>query len=170
MFVTWTAQSGYRSRKTCGPPTESNVNLSHSVAEILQNHVTFQLESIDRMYLNLYMPSLQCEGGVVKFFHGHWGQPFAFSALMSPMTKCFVAATECLPRSTRFPRSRLKRTAQRGGDGRTVPPLRTGDYRLSGKLEEQLLAMSARQMDRRLQAGNGNRSGKFMDAPNRERC
>lgn len=70
------------------------MNLSHSVAEILQNHVTFQLESIDRMYLNLYVPSLQYEGGVVRFFHGHRGQPITSSALMSPMTKSFVAAIE----------------------------------------------------------------------------
>jgi len=70
------------------------VNLSHSVAEILQNHVTFQLESIDRMYLNLYVPALQYEGGVVRFFHGHRGQPITSSALMSPMTKSFVAAIE----------------------------------------------------------------------------
>ena len=70
------------------------MNLSHSVAEILQNHVTFQLESIDRMYLNLYVPALQYEGGVVRFFHGHRGQPITSSALMSPMTKSFVAAIE----------------------------------------------------------------------------
>ena len=70
------------------------MNLSHSVAEILQSHVTLQFESMDRMYLNVYVPSLQYEGGVVKFFHGHRGQPIASSALMSPMTHSFVAATE----------------------------------------------------------------------------
>ena len=30
-----------------------------NVAEILTNHVTFELEAIDRMYLNAYVPSLQ---------------------------------------------------------------------------------------------------------------
>jgi hypothetical protein len=30
----------------------------------------------------------------VKFFHGHRGQPIASSALMSPMSRSFVAATE----------------------------------------------------------------------------
>ena len=34
-----------------------------SVAEILENHVTFELEAIDRMYLNAYVPSLQTGGG-----------------------------------------------------------------------------------------------------------
>ena len=35
-----------------------------NVAEILTNHVTFELEAIDRMYLNAYVPSLQTGGGV----------------------------------------------------------------------------------------------------------
>ena len=30
-----------------------------SVAEILDHHVTFELEAIDRMYVNGYVPSLQ---------------------------------------------------------------------------------------------------------------
>jgi hypothetical protein len=30
-----------------------------SVAEILTRHVTFELEAIDRTYLNAYVPSLQ---------------------------------------------------------------------------------------------------------------
>ena len=70
------------------------MNIPHSVAEILKNHVTFQVECIDRMYLNVYVPALQWEGGVVRFFHRHRGQPIASSALMNPMTKSFVAATE----------------------------------------------------------------------------
>ena len=105
MFVTWPAWSGYRSRRTSGPPTEPNVNLSHSVAEILQSHVTLQLESIDRMYLNVYVPSLQYEGEVVKFFHGHRGQPIASSALMNPMTNSFVAATERFAEDHQIPLS-----------------------------------------------------------------
>jgi hypothetical protein len=43
-------------------------------------------------------------------------------------------------------------------------------YRLSGKLEEQLLAMSRGRGTGGYRAGNGNSSGKFMEAPNRERC
>ena len=38
-----------------------------SVAEILENHVTFELEAIDRMYLNAYVPSLQTGAGFVYF-------------------------------------------------------------------------------------------------------
>jgi hypothetical protein len=82
---------------------ESEVNVSPSVAEILNNHVTFELECIDRMYLNVYVPSLQFEGGVVKFFRSHRGHPFASSALMDPMTKSFVAATEQFAKQEQIP-------------------------------------------------------------------
>ncbi len=38
---------------------------------ILRQQVTLELESIDRMYLNLYVPQLQHERGVVTFFLIH---------------------------------------------------------------------------------------------------
>ena len=46
-----------------------------NVAEILENHVTFELEAIDRMYLNEYVPSLQTGGGVVYFLKTQLGCP-----------------------------------------------------------------------------------------------
>jgi hypothetical protein len=51
-----------------------------------------EIESIDRMYCNLYVPQLQHVNGVVGFFRGHRGMPFASSALMDPISKTFVAA------------------------------------------------------------------------------
>ena len=63
-----------------------------TVAEILKDHVTLEVESIDRMYLNVYVPRLQCEQGVVSFLRFHRGYPFASSALMDPITKDFVAS------------------------------------------------------------------------------
>ena len=60
------------------------MSLSRSVAEIL---VTLEIEGIDRMYLNVYVPALQRAGGVASFFRFHRGHPFASSALMDPITK-----------------------------------------------------------------------------------
>ena len=34
------------------------MNLPHTAADVLDNHVTLEYESIDRMYLNLYVPQL----------------------------------------------------------------------------------------------------------------
>jgi hypothetical protein len=68
------------------------MSLPRTVAAILREHVTLEVESIDRMYLNAYVPGLQYESGVAAFFRRHRGQPFASSALMEPISKTFVAA------------------------------------------------------------------------------
>ena len=39
------------------------MSIPQTVTEILREHVTLEVESIDRMYLNLYVPKLQYEGG-----------------------------------------------------------------------------------------------------------
>lgn len=68
------------------------MSLPRSVAEILREHVTLEVEGIDRMYLNAYVPGLQYESGVAAFFRRHRGHPFASSVLMDPISKAFVAA------------------------------------------------------------------------------
>jgi hypothetical protein len=37
------------------------MSLPRSVAEVINDHVAFELECIDRMYLNLYVPMLRRE-------------------------------------------------------------------------------------------------------------
>ena len=71
--------------------------MAQSVADILGQHVKLSVEGIDRMYLNVYVPRLQTERGVVWFFREHRGQPLPSAALMSPMSRSFVW------RSMRFP-------------------------------------------------------------------
>jgi hypothetical protein len=56
--------------------------------------VSLEVECVDRLYLNAYVPSLQYDGGVVRFFRHHRGHPFASSALMDPMTKSFIRRIE----------------------------------------------------------------------------
>ena len=68
--------------------------IAQSVADILSHHVTLSVEGIDRMYLNVYVPWLQSELGVVRFFRDHRGQPLPSAALMNPMSRRFVAALE----------------------------------------------------------------------------
>jgi hypothetical protein len=70
------------------------MSLPRSVAEVLKQHVTLEVESIDRMYLNVYQPRLQTDRGVAAFFRFHRGHTFASSALMNPISKDFIAAVE----------------------------------------------------------------------------
>ena len=53
------------------------MKLPQSVGEVLREHVVLENESIDRMYLNVYVPQLQRIGGVVWYLRGHLGQRFA---------------------------------------------------------------------------------------------
>lgn len=78
------------------------MSLPQTVAEIISNHVTLEVESIDRMYLNVYVPQLQRELGVASFFRYHRQQPFASSALMQPMSKAFVEAIEKFVRAEKL--------------------------------------------------------------------
>jgi hypothetical protein len=63
------------------------MSIPRTVAEVLREHVTLEVEGIDRMYLNVYVPALQRAGGVASFFRFHLGHRFASSALMDPITK-----------------------------------------------------------------------------------
>jgi hypothetical protein len=70
------------------------MSIPRSVAQILNEHVTLELEGIDRMYLNVYVPRLQREAGVAGFFRFHRGHRFASSVLMDPISKAFVQKLE----------------------------------------------------------------------------
>src|SRR5437899_2646928 len=65
-----------------------------SVAEILDQHVTFELEAIDRMYLNGYVPSLQSGGGVVYFMKQQLGARVPSTTMVAPLSKRFIEAIE----------------------------------------------------------------------------
>jgi hypothetical protein len=67
------------------------MSVARSVADVLDDHVSFEVESIDRMYLNVWVPRLAYGGGVAGFFVGHRGHVYASTALMDPMAKAFVA-------------------------------------------------------------------------------
>ena len=79
------------------------MSLPRTVSAIVREHTTLEVESIDRLYLNAYVPSLQSEGGVAWFFRTHRGHLFASSALMAPMTKAFVAAIEAFATEHQLP-------------------------------------------------------------------
>jgi hypothetical protein len=74
--------------------------IRNSVAEILDQHVTFELEAIDRMYLNGYVPSLQTGGGVVYFLKQHLGARVPSTTMVAPLTKRFVDAIERFAKTT----------------------------------------------------------------------
>src|SRR5438552_9572099 len=85
------------------------MSISRTVTEVLRKHVTLEVEGIDRMYLNVYVPALQRAGGVASFFRFHLGQRFASSALMDPISKRFVKALEDFARREKVPVVQLRK-------------------------------------------------------------
>jgi hypothetical protein len=67
------------------------MTVARSVGDVLDDHVTLEVECVDRMYLNLYVPKLVYPAGVVGFFKYHRGMPVVSGALMDPISKDFVA-------------------------------------------------------------------------------
>ena len=67
------------------------MTLPRTVADVLADHVRFEIEAIDRLYLNVWQPRLAYGGGVAGFFTSHRGYAYASTALMDPMSKAFVA-------------------------------------------------------------------------------
>src|SRR3972149_5513558 len=65
-----------------------------SLAEVLRRHVTLEVESMDRMYLNVYIPQLQREAGASWFLKQQRQCPVASSAAMAPISHAFVEAIE----------------------------------------------------------------------------
>jgi hypothetical protein len=85
------------------------MSVAPTVAQILRDHVVLDVECIDRMYLNLYVPILQREPGTAWFFRKHRGQRFASSALMAPMSRAFVAALEGFAQERGIPLIRFEK-------------------------------------------------------------
>src|SRR5215831_17184629 len=82
------------SQSSVGPRTrgrlEPAMSIARCVADVLRDHVVLELEAIDRMYLNVYVPHLQTVGAVVGYLRVHHGQRFASTAAVTPMTEAFV--------------------------------------------------------------------------------
>jgi hypothetical protein len=68
------------------------MTLPRTVAEVLSDHVVFEVECIDRMYLNVYVPQLQHAGGLVGYVHRQLGLPVASTAPLARITDRFAAA------------------------------------------------------------------------------
>jgi len=67
------------------------MTLPRSAADVLARHVVFELECIDRVYCNLYVPKLQRDLGVVGFIREHLGRPVASTAVLAERTEAFYA-------------------------------------------------------------------------------
>ena len=92
-----------------------------SVAEILRNHVTLELEGIDRMYLNGYVPSLQTGAGFAYFLRNQLDCRVPSTYMIAPMSKQFVASIEQFVKAQDVELVKLRQGPAQGRRGTRTP-------------------------------------------------
>ena len=80
-----------------------------NVNEILDGHVVLDLECLDRIYLNAYVPTLQVGGQVISFFTQHRNQPIASPVLFQKMGDAFRQAVATFAKRRQIPVIRFAR-------------------------------------------------------------
>lgn len=63
-----------------------------NINELLEGHVTLEVECIDRLYLNGYLPSLATAGGLIRFLTEHLGKPRPSPVVLQQITQGWVEA------------------------------------------------------------------------------
>jgi len=78
-----------------------------TVNDLLDGHVLLDIECLDRIYLNAYVPILQSSGQVVAFMTQHRGKPIPSPALMEHIGTRFRRSVESHASSNGIPWARF---------------------------------------------------------------
>ena len=95
-----------------------------NINDVLEGHVALEIECVDRLYLNAYLPSLQVGGQVVRFLCGHLGQPIASAALLAPIGNRFRHEVKQFAAARGIPILELKKPDRSRWDDRKLDHVR----------------------------------------------
>jgi hypothetical protein len=98
--------------------TVTNIN------EVLDGHVTLEVNCVDRMLLNAYVPNLQVGGQVVRFLTEHLGNPVPSPALFAQIGNRFVREVKLFAAAHDVPVLRLAKPDRSRWDDRKVDHVR----------------------------------------------
>jgi len=79
------------------------MSLPRTVADVIDSHVTLELESLDRVYLNVYQPKLQTPRAVFHFLRDHYGEGAVSSHKMKAITEQFLRSIDKYAREHHVP-------------------------------------------------------------------
>jgi hypothetical protein len=68
------------------------MTVARTVADVLTEHTVFEVECIDRMYLNVYQPGLQYAAGIVGYLRRRLELPIASTAPLAKISDRFTRA------------------------------------------------------------------------------
>jgi hypothetical protein len=84
-----------------------------NVNDVLDGHVSLDLDCLDRIYLNAYVPNLQVGGQVVVFLTQHLGNPIPSPAIFTKLGNAFRAAVERFAATQEIPVIRFAKDARK---------------------------------------------------------
>ncbi len=119
-----------------------------NIANLLEGHVTLELRSIDRLYLNGYVARLQYGAGLVSFLSQHRGHPIASPALLGQITGRFVAEVQAFAKRQAIPLFHFERKESKDDCAkywRAQRPVRDAVVFI-GVAQEKAYAFSARRL------------------------
>ena len=79
------------------------MTVARTVGDVLAEHVVFEVDCIDRMYCNVYVPQLQFARGLVGYVHRQLELPIASTAPLARITEAFDKAVHRFARDHRVP-------------------------------------------------------------------
>ncbi|MGH8925144.1 MAG: hypothetical protein ACRDWA_10985 [Acidimicrobiia bacterium] len=95
-----------------------------NINDVLDGHTALEVECVDRIYLNAYLPGLQVGGQVVTFFTRHRGNPIPSPALMEQNGNRFRQGVKAFAEERGVPILRLKKPDRTRWDDRKLDHVR----------------------------------------------
>ena len=86
-----------------------------TVPELLDGHTVLDIECLDRIYLNGYVPLLQVGGQVVTFLRDHLGMPVASPAVFEKIGARFRQAVARFAENNDIPVIKFKKGIRKAG-------------------------------------------------------
>jgi hypothetical protein len=95
-----------------------------NINDVIEGHVALEVECVDRLVLNAYVPNLQVAGQVVRFITGHLGKPIASMAVLGSIGNRFRRDVRRFADARRIPVLRLKTPDRSRWDDRKLDHVR----------------------------------------------
>jgi hypothetical protein len=105
-------------RACCGVASVTNIN------EVLDGHVRLEIDCVDRIYLNAYVPKLQVAGQVVQFMTEHLGMPVPSPVIFDKIGNRFRREVKAFAGRHRIPILQLNKPDRTRWDDRKLDHVR----------------------------------------------
>jgi hypothetical protein len=95
-----------------------------NINDVLEGHVALEIECVDRLYLNAYVPVLQVGGQVIRFLRGHLGAEICSPAVLGRIGTRFRGEVKRFAKDRAIPILALKKPDRSRWDDRKLDHVR----------------------------------------------